>query len=441
MATVRKQRLTRWVDAGGRRVTPGTAGAVKVTEESSKWYGWNVPGRKGPVPLATDRRVAEAMLAEMVLAHERGQAGLAPAESRRKSLPALVGEWGEALAAGGVAADARQKANRVLRLVRGCGWEHPAQIDPHQCRAWLSGLTFDRGGGDREAGPQTRNFYLEHTRAFCVWLVGRRLLPSDPLAGVAKWPVAADLRRARRSLAVDELARLLESARMSGHVTVRMSGADRWHLYQLACAVGFRRGELASLTPAHFRLDEDPPFLLLPGRRDKRRKGAKQPLPRDVADLFRAYLDGRPEAAPVWPRAVGVRAVHALRHDLAAAGIPYRTETPDGPVYCDFHSLRHTYVSRLEAAGLSLREAMQLARHSDPRLTMARYGRKEFGELAEKVQALGLPAAEGVTPAESLVAWLLVVAGLVAPPVVRGGESDRTTGSSSGPGTSRGWAA
>jgi hypothetical protein len=42
----------------------------------------------------------------------------------------------------------------------------------------------------------------------------------------------------------------------------------------------------------------------------------------------------------------------------------------------------------LDEAGLSLREAMQLARHSDPKLTMRVYGKKRLHELGAAVGRL-----------------------------------------------------
>lgn len=39
-------------------------------------------------------------------------------------------------------------------------------------------------------------------------------------------------------------------------------------------------------------------------------------------------------------------------------------------------------------AGISLKQAMQLARHSDPKLTMARYGRAQLHDLGESVARL-----------------------------------------------------
>jgi hypothetical protein len=77
-----------------------------------------------------------------------------------------------------------------------------------------------------------------------------------------------------------------------------------------------------------------------------------------------------------------------LRIELDACGIAYSVEGPDGPLYADFHSLRHSYIALLDKSGATLKEAMQLARHSDPKLTMAVYGRAQLHDLAAAVSRL-----------------------------------------------------
>jgi hypothetical protein len=77
-----------------------------------------------------------------------------------------------------------------------------------------------------------------------------------------------------------------------------------------------------------------------------------------------------------------------FRRDLEAAGIPYAVDGPDDPLYADFHAVRHSYVALLDNAGVSLKQAMQLARHFDPRLTMARYGRAQLADLGATVGRL-----------------------------------------------------
>jgi hypothetical protein len=122
--------------------------------------------------------------------------------------------------------------------------------------------------------------------------------------------------------------------------------------------------------------------------RTKNKRPACQPLPGDVAEAVHAYLQGRDPDAPLWPRKKVQEIAVALRHDLEAAHIAYTVDGPEGPLFFDFHSLRHSYVLMLDRSGATLKEAMQLARHSDPKLTMARFGRVQLHDLGAAVERL-----------------------------------------------------
>jgi len=76
-----------------------------------------------------------------------------------------------------------------------------------------------------------------------------------------------------------------------------------------------------------------------------------------------------------------------LRGDLEVAGIPYAVEGPDGPLYVDFHSLRHSYLTLGGRAGIDLRTLQELAGHSTPVLT-ARYSHRRLYDLAGAVEKL-----------------------------------------------------
>ena len=91
-----------------------------------------------------------------------------------------------------------------------------------------------------------------------------------------------------------------------------------------------------------------------------------------------------------------------LRIDLEAAGVSYVVQGPDGPLYADFHSLRHSYVALLDRAGLTLKEMMQLARHSDPKLTAARYGRVGLHDLSDAVGRMPCLLPRGTAGGERL---------------------------------------
>jgi integrase len=76
-----------------------------------------------------------------------------------------------------------------------------------------------------------------------------------------------------------------------------------------------------------------------------------------------------------------------LRHDLHAAGISYEVEGPDGPLFADFHALRHTDLTLGGRAGRDIRTLQEQAGHSTPVLT-ARYSHRRLYDLAGAVERL-----------------------------------------------------
>lgn len=133
-----------------------------------------------------------------------------------------------------------------------------------------------------------------------------------------------------------------------------------------AVTTGFRADELASLRPSAFTLGDAVATIALAAEHAKNGRAVVQPVPPEVAALLRDYLTGHPADAPVWPGGWVNDAAAMLRIDLEAAGIPYRIEAADGRLlYADFHSLRHSFIALLDRSGATLKEVMQLARHSD----------------------------------------------------------------------------
>ncbi len=67
--------------------------------------------------------------------------------------------------------------------------------------------------------------------------------------------------------------------------------------------------------------------------------------------------------------------------------MPYVIEGPDGPLYADFHALRHTFLPLLGRNGVDLRTSQELAGHSSP-LQTVRYSYRGLDDLAKAVQKL-----------------------------------------------------
>jgi integrase len=243
----------------------------------------------------------------------------------------------------------------------------------------------------------TTNQILTHAKSFFRWLVKDRRLAESPLTHLQGGNPRLDRRHDRRELTADELRRLLDAARASSRDYRGLTGWDRYHLYAVAAGTGFRASALASLMPESFDLAEMP-SVTLAAKRNKSRVLKVQPLPRDVAGLMRDYLRDKSAGQPVWggPWAATGRASEMIRKDLDAAGIPYVVGGPDGPLYADFHALRHTYLTLGGRAGIDLRTLQELAGHSTPVLT-ARYTHRRLYDLTGAIEKLPsfLPAEPG----------------------------------------------
>jgi integrase/recombinase XerC len=249
-------------------------------------------------------------------------------------------------------------------------------------RATVEVLATEAGKG---CAPATINHYIRAVRGFFRWLVKAKRLPSNPLESLALVNESVDVRRARRELTAEELRKLFDATRTSKRVLQGTIGPDRYFLYLVASATGFRAGALAVLTPADFDLDAA--TLTLAARHNKSRKLKVQPLPSDVVNALCPFLEEKPADAPLWPALQAGRAAAMLRADLDAASVPYIVDGPDGPLHADFHSLRHSYITALGRAGVDLRTAQELAGHSTPVLT-ARYSHVRLHDMTGAVAKL-----------------------------------------------------
>ncbi|VTT97959.1 integrase-recombinase protein : Integrase-recombinase protein OS=Rhodopirellula sallentina SM41 GN=RSSM_04495 PE=4 SV=1: Phage_integrase [Gemmataceae bacterium] len=445
MAHLVRQSKTYFVDRDGRRVPKGTRGAKKVTEKSAKWYGCGIPGLSPSkrVPLAKDKEAAQRMLAAMVRAAEQGNAQMLDRAATAKPLVEHLKDFESDLRLGIQVGTARRKrtapsdaqVNLVVQRTRdafnGCGFRAVADIKDATAADKLSRYLRDRMGKPRKLGgfgAQTATFALADARRFARWIArkGTGVSP-EVFDSVAGFDPDNDRRHSRREVSPGELDGVLEAANASQREHRGLTGSERYHLYLTAFATGFRASELAALTPAHFHLDADPPAVSLPGKVAKNKKAVRPPIPAAVAVPLRSFLAGRPAGEPVWGGKWHNNAAAMLRIDLAAAGVPYCVEGPNGKEYADFHALRHTFLSALSAAGVGPKDMQTLARHSDPRLTLGTYTHARSAELVKAVNRLRIPGAAPASPLagldreqlEGITLGLLMMLGTF----LRGGET------------------
>jgi integrase len=434
----------------GQRVDKSTPGAVKKKRKAKKWYGsyTDANGEPQRPPLSANKTVAQQMLNALVRKAELGKVGIVDPfeEHRKRPLAEHLTEWEASLLAGGATPKhVKQTVACARRVLDACGFVFIADLSASRAQQYLAGLRERRellpldpqkaaytkaeltaalkikpaaltvlirrhrlaasGEGKARRYPRataealhslrsrgrsikTSNLYLDAIKHFAAWLVRDRRTADNPLAHLAGGNVKLDRRHDRRALPLVELRTVFKAAAESTRVFRGLSGPDRAILYAVAAASGFRAEELATLRPGAFDLDAEPPTVTLGAEDTKNGKTAVQPLPADVVKALRRYLAGRPADQPLWPGNWYTRAADMLRFELDACGIPYVVEGPDGPLYADFHALRHSYIALLDKSGATLKEAMQLARHSDPKLTMAVYGRAQLHDLGAAVDRL-----------------------------------------------------
>src|SRR5262249_19747377 len=138
----------------------GTPGAKRVRERARKWYAQGVPGypKKKRVPLAGDKTAARQMLARLVERAERGHAGLEDSvtDARRHPLKKHLDDFEAALAAKPQTSrkQVQQVGSRVRRVVEGCNFASPDDIDADRVQQFLATLRKGTDPAPLEAGKK-----------------------------------------------------------------------------------------------------------------------------------------------------------------------------------------------------------------------------------------------------------------------------------------------
>jgi integrase len=414
--------------------------------DRDKWYAsFSVPGLGRPVRCTgtTCKRAAEQIVAAWEADASRKRAlGIdaaaeSLAEQRQRPLAEHLDEFLAYLGAKGTGAgtvDAAQ--NRIERILdeanaKGCEDLTPAAVLGAMQALRLPGKVTKKGLSNK-----TANHYVTAIKGFSRWLVKDHRIATDPLAGLAsRFNVETDRRRVRRNLALDELERIIAAAELQPSVsvprrykdsagtmrdsTVKMSAPYRAWAYRVASVTGLRAGELASLKPTSFNLDGDTPTVVVEAAYSKHRRRDTLPLPADIVPGLRAFLKDLKPAVPVFPLPAKKGAL-LLRADMEVARDRWLAEAKTASErrvreesdflrhldsagrVADFHGLRVTFISRVAESGATLKQAMELARHSDPKLTMKTYARVGLANLGGVIDGMTTPGTAVPRRAESL---------------------------------------
>ncbi len=319
------------------------------------WAQYRLDGedRITRVSLGTgDKRVAEQRLRVLVEAREYERAGVGVPGALRDASDQTILEhlerWIADLDARGRSAEyVRHVRSRVETLCRECDWNRLADVTAASFIAWRS---------SRTNSPKTLNDYLDAMRCLLEWLRRAAQLLENPLALVDKAETRGRQSMVRRAFKDAEMRRLLEVA------------GPRRTLYIAAVHTGLRWGELRALTWADIELGAYRPFIRARAATTKNRRDAVIWLAAELADQLRAFRPG--DADPSNRVFSTMPSHHTYARDLKRAGID-RVDSSGRRV--DFHAFRHTFATNLHRGGVSQRVAMELMRHSDPRLTAKTY--------------------------------------------------------------------
>jgi len=221
--------------------------------------------------------------------------------------------------------------------------------------------------------PKTLNEYLATLSAFWTWLRKQSRVSVNPFELVERTDTRGKERVQRRALSDAQVVLLLQAA-----------GKNQL-AYMLPLYAGLRRNEVKTLRWSNLVLGESGGLLRIHAAVNKNRKEQSLPLHRELAEMLQQQkpADSKTDNLVV---VNGVPKMKEFRQDLAKAGIPFLDERGHR---MDYHALRTTFITRLSTMKVHPRLAMELARHSDMRLTMKTY--TDAGQLPLREVMDGLP--------------------------------------------------
>lgn len=321
------------------------------------------------VPLGiSDKQAAQEKLRGIVKEMEQEQQGLTPPKAMRDAAhtPLLmhVQEFiGDLRAKGRNEQYIDELENKLRLLADQCGWQLAKDVTADSFVKWRS---------RQKKSAKTLNEYLAGVKALFQWMIKQGRTTVNPLTLVQKGETRGKEVRKRRAYTDEEIQRLLDVA-----------GQHRI-LYVMAALTGIRHGEFKKLCWGDVNLDSEKPSVMVRASVGKNKKQACLPLhPALLAELLR-HCPANPAGGDLIFGKLVPRSVIFNRH-LQAAGIAKKDS--QGRVV-DFHSFRHTFCTYLHRAGVPLREAMELMRHSDARLTMSIYADSSLFALRPAVEKL-----------------------------------------------------
>lgn len=350
-------------------------------------------GRRRKATGATDKAVSERIANKLEADVALRRAGLIDpaaerfADSARKPIARHVDDFIASMEAR--ARDAKHiKTTRtyVERILTQANVEHISNLSS-------ATVTLALGAIAQELGLSARavNAHATAAKGFMRWAWKDGRVRAYELGNIGRRNEQSDRRYVRRPMSDMELRTLIATAR-TAPMWRGISGTDRSWFYILGAMTGLRRSEMGELRPEDFDLEGPMPVVRLDGSRTKNGKDCEQPLPPSLAVELQPWLASKTPRSPVLELPEKTAAM--LHADLKRCGID---PVDDQGRVVDTHSLRHGYGTALARAGVPIKVAQTLLRHSDPKLTMNVYAHLSafdlHGAIADAMPDLTTPLA------------------------------------------------
>ncbi len=266
---------------------------------------------------------------------------------------------------------------KVARVIKGCGFITPSDINGEKCKNWLSDLR------DKGKSVSSANSHLGSFKSFTRWMLKTGRISHNPIQHLQPLK-KIDKERPRRAFTEYEINRLI-TATINAPKHHGLTGYVRTLIYRTALGTGWRYNEIYTSKHKDFVFGYEPSITVQAGNA-KNKKTATNPLPTQLAKDLERYFTDNP-AMPHTKAFSGMwkdAGAAMLKQDLKLAGIEYKTD--EG--VADFHSLRHTFGTQLARNGVLPQEAQKLMRHSDINLTMNYYTHLQYDDKAKAVSKL-----------------------------------------------------
>lgn len=395
---------------------------VRKTVKSKKWYGRyrDADGTEHRVPLATDKRIAQQMLNDILNRVEREKSGIVDEVIEKAKIP-LSRHFEDfrqhLLAKNDSPLHVKNTINMIAYVATTRKWRDTRSLNASELEAFVNYIR-----KERNLSLERCNHYIRAVKSFSRWMVDNDRLERDPFRRIKTFNTATDQRHKRRPLSADEFSLMVDAAR-TGPSCEGIPGRDRVMLYYIAAWTGFRKGELGSLTVRHLCLDASVPYLTVSASYSKRRRNDTQFLHPGLVDLIRKWLEKKnpkPDEIlfPISKETCGVdrNTAEMIAYDLNAARSFWIAEssTPEEEQqrlesdflkykdsqgkFADFHGLRHTFITNLSLNGVDPKTAQTLARHSTMELTMNVYSHLNDKKQIEAINLLPSPSLNALAP-------------------------------------------